>query len=272
MVCWRKSRRDELAQRRSARGLTFGIVAGLLILFEFLLWPRKTLFRVWRLDVRKPGCGAYLAGAAYGAAGRVARLARIGRHADDRAGRAVCHRDRQRHLGIGVATIPASRHAGASSRRNDLYANRRRHRRISPGGAALGGGHLRCIAGGVRGSGGLPAERGSGTANVAANFELLQQAFVTVIEPYLSTRPPGGSALADGARAANFFRGLRDQLPAGAHPAIDRLETYCDERRQFARQARLHFWLHNWLWVHLPLSAALVVLMLVHVFVAVKFW
>ena len=39
----------QLAKRASTPGLTFGIVGGLLILFEFFLWPRKTLFRVWRI-------------------------------------------------------------------------------------------------------------------------------------------------------------------------------------------------------------------------------
>jgi hypothetical protein len=36
-------------------------------------------------------------------------------------------------------------------------------------------------------------------------------------------------------------------------------------------QARIHFWLHNWLWIHLPLSIALIVLMFVHVFFALKY-
>ena len=99
----------------------------------------------------------------------------------------------------------------------------------------------------------------------------MENAFATTIEPYLSTESRrGSSVLANGTRAANFFRGLRDQLPLGVHPTIDRLETFCEQRRQFALQARLHFWLHNWLWVHLPLSAALVVLMIVHVVVALS--
>ena len=46
----------------------------------------------------------------------------------------------------------------------------------------------------------------------------------------------------------------------------------CEERRQWDRQARLHFWLHNWLWVHFPLSVALVVLMFVHIWAALKYW
>ena len=34
----------------------------------------------------------------------------------------------------------------------------------------------------------------------------------------------------------------------------------------------MHRWLHNWLIIHLPLSVALVILMFVHVWVALKYW
>jgi hypothetical protein len=41
--------------------------------------------------------------------------------------------------------------------------------------------------------------------------------------------------------------------------------------RQFDRQERLHRWLHGWLLVHLPLSIVLIVLMLVHIYTALKY-
>jgi hypothetical protein len=50
------------------------------------------------------------------------------------------------------------------------------------------------------------------------------------------------------------------------------LEDLCNQRRQLILQSKIHFWLHNWLWVHLPLSVALIVLMFVHIFVALKYW
>ena len=34
----------------------------------------------------------------------------------------------------------------------------------------------------------------------------------------------------------------------------------------------MHRWLHGWLLVHLPLSMALVVLMFIHIYVAIKYW
>jgi hypothetical protein len=60
-------------------------------------------------------------------------------------------------------------------------------------------------------------------------------------------------------------------LPEGAHAAVTSLEGMCEQRRQMDAQARIHFWLHNWLWVHLPLSVALIVLMVIHAFYAIKF-
>ena len=53
---------------------------------------------------------------------------------------------------------------------------------------------------------------------------------------------------------------------------VDALSNLCDQRRQFDHQARLHYWLHNWLWIHLPLSLALIVLMFVHIVRTLQYW
>jgi hypothetical protein len=101
---------------------------------------------------------------------------------------------------------------------------------------------------------------------------VLQAAFSSTIRPYLLDGRKSGSALANEMQSGNFFAGLRSKLPAPAHFAVDHLEGLCDQRRQFDLQARLHAWLHGWLWIHLPLSVALVLLMFLHIFVAVKYW
>ena len=53
---------------------------------------------------------------------------------------------------------------------------------------------------------------------------------------------------------------------------IARLEQACEHRRQYDLQAVLHDRLHAWLLVHVPLSAALGVLLAVHVPVALWYW
>jgi hypothetical protein len=92
------------------------------------------------------------------------------------------------------------------------------------------------------------------------------------VAPYLRTGTSSNSELADTGRAAVVFHSFKAQLTPAAHEIVDALECFCRQRRQWDSQARLHFWLHNWLWVHFPLSVALLVLMAVHVFVALKYW
>ena len=82
---------------------------------------------------------------------------------------------------------------------------------------------------------------------------------------------PRRSPLHDPKTATMIFEGVKIDLDPRAHPAVDALAELCDQRRQFDRQARLHVWLHNWLAVHLPLSAALILLMIVHAVVALKY-
>lgn len=108
--------------------------------------------------------------------------------------------------------------------------------------------------------------------NVVPGAEIVQQEFFRAIKPYLLEGRRGTSALKRSFETQRFFQSLRDQSPAPAHDLIDRLEQLCGQRRQFDLQERLHNWLHAWLWVHLPLSAVLVVLLAVHVFVALRYW
>ena len=68
------------------------------------------------------------------------------------------------------------------------------------------------------------------------------------------------------------FADLKDRLEPGLHETADQLNVLCVQRRQLDLQLRLHCWLHNWLCVHTPLSVALVVLMGIHVWVALKWW
>ena len=63
--------------------------------------------------------------------------------------------------------------------------------------------------------------------------------------------------------ANDEMRGL-----ARLHPTLERLTAICEERRQMADQIRLHHWLHGWLFIHLPLSMALLVLTIVHIVMA----
>jgi hypothetical protein len=239
----------------SAPGLTFGIVAGLLILFEFLLWPRKAWFRAWRI-------------------GRTQSWLRA-------------------HIWLGLLTVPlvvlhAWREAGGALTVTLLvlfgvvivsgiwglamqqFVPRAMLAEVSDETIYT---QIDTVVGGYQREARqlVTTAGGSSPAGSPGSGHLLEQAFSSVIEPYLSPEDGRQSALASPREAEGFFRNLRDRVEPSLHPAIDRLERWCDQRRQLARQARLHFWLHNWLWIHLPLSAALVVLLAIHVVVALKF-
>ena len=102
--------------------------------------------------------------------------------------------------------------------------------------------------------------------------EPLRRFFHAIMVPFLTQGGGPGSPLRHPGRAATMFLDLKTKLAPAAHETVDILESLCDQRRQLDRQAQMHFWLHSWLWLHLPLSVALVVLMLIHVWFALKYW
>jgi hypothetical protein len=101
--------------------------------------------------------------------------------------------------------------------------------------------------------------------------EHLRSFYRETVKPYLKSGSASGSALGTASRTAIVFQDARTRVPTAAHPAVAALESMVEQRRQLDDQSRIQFWLHNWLWVHLPLSVALIVLMFVHVFFALKY-
>jgi hypothetical protein len=101
--------------------------------------------------------------------------------------------------------------------------------------------------------------------------EPLRELYRASIAPYLLEGKKTRSPLAWPNKAQFIFEEIRKKLNPETHEAIGILENFCDQRRQLDRQDRMHRWLHNWLIIHLPLSVALVILMFVHVWVALKY-
>jgi hypothetical protein len=102
--------------------------------------------------------------------------------------------------------------------------------------------------------------------------EPLRDFYTTTIGPYLGKGARRGSPLCDPNRAAALFSELKTRLDPAAHETLAALEGLCSQRRQLDHEARIHFWLHNWLLVHLPLSGALLVLLFVHAWYAIRYW
>lgn len=100
----------------------------------------------------------------------------------------------------------------------------------------------------------------------------IRRQFFAEIQPYLLSGRETGSMLASAPAVERFFAGLRGTSPPEAGPLLEHLARACEHRRQFDLQATIHHWLHGWLFVHVPLSFALLILLLIHVPVALWYW
>jgi hypothetical protein len=93
----------------------------------------------------------------------------------------------------------------------------------------------------------------------------LRRFYEEEVRPFLAPEFRRASPLADPIRADAAFARVR-ALPAlaGAGEQLATLAALCDERRQLGEQERVHYWLHAWLLVHVPLSGALLMLGAAH--------
>ena len=98
----------------------------------------------------------------------------------------------------------------------------------------------------------------------------LKEFYLREVKPFLSSN--GRAARLDTrARAIPIFAQVRTALPPALHETLSDLEAICEEHRQLALQVRLHHWLHGWLFLHVPLSMALLVLAAVHAVMALRY-
>jgi hypothetical protein len=122
---------------------------------------------------------------------------------------------------------------------------------------------------------GRPAggEAGNPMVRRVEGSEPLFVCFRESVAPYLGVKAgrASGLPLASASRAQALFQDLRERLDPAAHDVVDRLEGFCDRRRQFDLQFRIHGWLHNWLSFHVPLSIAMFLMMIAHVYYALYY-
>lgn len=101
--------------------------------------------------------------------------------------------------------------------------------------------------------------------------EILWTAFRD-IEPFLLKGKVAGGPVAVPLQARRWFERLRRSCHDASGSVIDTLEALCEQRSQLDVQRRLHGWLHGWIPIHVALSVALTVLLIAHVWTAIKFW
>jgi hypothetical protein len=95
--------------------------------------------------------------------------------------------------------------------------------------------------------------------------------FAELVTPYLAAEGGRKSRLGDREQAREQFDNFRRDFPPPAWEPISAIEEICDEKRQLDHQARLHRLLHGWLLVHLPFSAALILLAIIHAIGALRY-
>jgi len=110
------------------------------------------------------------------------------------------------------------------------------------------------------------------SATGVTGTQALASFFESSLSPFLLKGRAGHRPLAQPGRARLLFDQVRSQVPPETYGVLNTLEGYAHQRRQWDRQRSIHFWLHNWLWIHFPMSVALIVLMFVHVVVALKYY
>lgn len=280
----------------SLPGFTFGVIGGFICLFEFLIWPRKK-FRAWRvgrvqtwmklhiwlgllsLPVLVLHSGFRLGGSlsawlmilflvviASGVWGLVLQNFLPKKMLVDVPAETI-HSQIGRIIGLyhdEAARLVQDACGKAAATATDVLADEEEDGSDTT---------RHFVVGAVRSAGkirGKVLESRSAGPTIAGS-EPLRVFYESEVSAFL--RPDGfkKSPLRYADRAKVIFDNLRTKLEIPAHPAAAALENLCDQRRQLAEQQRLHFWMHSWLVVHLPLSVALIVLMFVHIYEALKY-
>ena len=91
------------------------------------------------------------------------------------------------------------------------------------------------------------------------------------LRPFLEQSGGKGRAIADRSTSVAKFANLKTLLPEEIHPVIADLEIICEEKRQLDHQIVLHRILHGWLFIHAPLSLALLVMGAIHAVIALTY-
>jgi hypothetical protein len=100
----------------------------------------------------------------------------------------------------------------------------------------------------------------------------LREFFLNRVDPFLMPNGMAASELADGRTSEKLFSAIAARVAENARPVVDALEQLADQRRQLHRQARLHRRLHSWLWIHLPLTVVLLMMLVQHIWTAILWW
>lgn len=102
--------------------------------------------------------------------------------------------------------------------------------------------------------------------------ELLREAVARDIEPFLRSGRSEHCGLNAAQRSGWYFEELKRRInDRELQIVVGQLDQLCERRRQMNLQQKLHWWLHGWLSVHLPLAMVLLILLIGHIWFALRY-
>lgn len=108
-------------------------------------------------------------------------------------------------------------------------------------------------------------------AGSLAGQEELGRFYRDLVLPFLRTAGGGSSPLTIAADATLAFDALDSRLAPPLRPYLGELRERCKRLRTARRQHQFHRLLHSWLLLHVPLSMALLILLLAHAAMALRY-
>jgi hypothetical protein len=287
----------------SPPGFAFGLLGGVIILFEMLLWPRKSLWRGWRLLPTKTWMVAHLwlgllslplllLHGSFHFAPSASTLAAVlmwllvavvasgifGLFVQNVVPRLMLEQVPAETIYSQIGHVlaqyrtDAERLVSLSCGRPQSLSQRDGESAEAPVPVA-GDAPSFVSVGTVRQVGRVQGKviQVGLEAGWVAGSEPLLVFYQDHIKPYLSARTGKRLSLGSRKEAEALFAALKNRVGPEARSVVDHLADLCDQRRQFDLQARLHLWLHSWLVAHVALSVGLVVLMVIHAILALKY-
>jgi hypothetical protein len=280
----------------SPAGFAFGVLAGLIMLFEVALWPRKKI-RAWRVGAARVwmrahiwlgffsvplvvlhsgfSLGGQLSGLLTVLFGIVIASGIFGLFLQQFLPRMMLERVQAETIYSQIDYVAEQSYWNAEDLIDAACGEPiSPERSLRPRRQKVESAPTFVTVGAVRTVGSVRGKVLQTQVPAAASIEggVLVDNFLTKIGPYLLEGHRSSSPLCSPTASAAHFRGLRGALAAEAAGVIDALEGLCEQRRQYDLQIRLHGWMHGWLCVHVPLSVALIGLMFAHIVVALKYW
>jgi hypothetical protein len=99
-----------------------------------------------------------------------------------------------------------------------------------------------------------------------------EAALADFLDRYLAAKRGDRLRLGNARFSEDTFRFVKLRVTEGYRNRVEEIQGWCDERRMLDLQAKLHHWLHGWVFIHAPVSFLLLMLTMWHAFVTLFYY